>query len=226
MKPNSTRKISFDWDQKEFEKNVEELIKEIPEEITDILTEAAPEFSKAAAKYTPPCIGKGTIEKKYYTRPILVLVRLIRGGYQEFKATDEDRKQFKAGMVFKVLDTRSGKPKGTAYGYAKTKGAAKKLSVIHTRGLARVMWGKDLPSIKAAIPSTILRLMRKAKDLDRLNYSDASLYSEEDETVLTIENKAKRVESFGRLAEKHGYKKIMNVIMKKLKTLVDRKQEL
>jgi len=54
LKPNSTRTIKFDWDMSEFQQKVDELLKEIPEQIEDILIKSAPEFSKAAAKYTPP----------------------------------------------------------------------------------------------------------------------------------------------------------------------------
>jgi hypothetical protein len=36
-------------------------LKEVPEAMKDILIETAPVFSKAAAKYTPPSMGKNSI---------------------------------------------------------------------------------------------------------------------------------------------------------------------
>lgn len=133
LKSTSSRKIRLDWDTSEFEKKVNDLIQQIPEELEDILIDSAPEFVKGAIKWTPPCMGKNTIDKKYFTRPILVLIRLIRGGYPGMKASTEDIQQYKAGMVYKILYTKSGKPKGTAYAYCKTKSQAKKASQILTR---------------------------------------------------------------------------------------------
>lgn len=76
---SGNKNIRLDWDQQEFEKKAEQFLKEVPEALQEILVETAPEFSKAAAKYTPPSMGKGSIQKKYFERPVLVLARLING---------------------------------------------------------------------------------------------------------------------------------------------------
>lgn len=108
---SGNKKVSFDWDQSEFQKNADKLIKQIPEQIQNILIEVAPDFSNAAAKYTPPNIGRQSIQKKYYERTVLVLARLIHGGYKTHKATEEDKNAFKNGKIYKVLNTKAGSKK-------------------------------------------------------------------------------------------------------------------
>ena len=44
LKPNSSRSIRFDWETKDFEKNLEELRKEIKEDTKDILIRNSPKF--------------------------------------------------------------------------------------------------------------------------------------------------------------------------------------
>jgi hypothetical protein len=144
MKNGSSRSIKFDWDQSEFEQNVKKLLAEIPEKVEDILIKTAPEFSKAAAKYTPPNMGKNSIDKKYYTRPVFALLSLIKGYYKGQKATPEDIKAFRSGMKYKILDTKAGVTKGKAYAYCKNKGEIKKLAQISTRGISRIMWRKRI----------------------------------------------------------------------------------
>lgn len=46
--------------------------------------------------------------------------------------------------------------------------------------------------------------------------------STNDEIELNIENSAERIDSFGKIAENQGYKKIMNAILKELKTLTEK----
>ena len=226
LKNNSTKKIKTEWDQTEFDKNAKKLIEKIPVEISDILVKTAPIFVSTAARWTPPSMGKSTIEKKFYERPYLILARLVKGGYAKMKPTKEDVEQYKRKMVYKVLDTRKGKPKGTAYAYCKTKGELKRLLKIETRGLARVMWGTDLESIGAQIPSSILRLIKKAQKLKHLNFNEINISSEEDETTLNVINSAKNIDSIASMAKAQGFKKIMNAIMKELKKLVDKDEEL
>lgn len=45
--------------------------------------------------------------------------------------------------------------------------------------------------------------------------------SNNDEIDLEIENSAERIDSFGKIAENQGYKKIMNAILKELKKLTE-----
>lgn len=222
LRTNSTKNIKLDWNTEEFEQNVNRIIEEIPDEIGDILKDSAPVFVKAAARYTPPSIGKNIIEKKHYERPYLVLSRLVNGGYSKYKATKQDIEQLRAGMIYKILDTRKGKPKGAAYAYCKRKGDLKKLIKIKTRGLARVMWGKDLPNIGQSIPNTLLNLIKKADKLSNLNFNQIDVVNNDDESTLNITNNAKNVENYGRMAESQGYKKSLNFIMKKLKEIAER----
>ena len=104
LKTNSSRSIKFDWETKDFEKNLEELRQEIAEDTKDILIRNAPKFAEAASKYTPPDIGKNTIDKAKYERPILILSRLVNGGYYQYKPTQEDINQLRKKMVYKVLN--------------------------------------------------------------------------------------------------------------------------
>jgi hypothetical protein len=225
LKPNSSRSIRFDWNTEEFEKNLEELRKEIQFDTKDILIRNAPKFTEAAAKYTPPTLGKNTIEKTRYERPVLVLSRLVNGGYSDFKPTQEDINQLRKKMVYKVLYTKAGVPKGTAYAYCKTKGQAKKLSKIKTRGLARVMWGKGMEQIGAKTPNSVLRLMKKSPDIASMNYSKQSIINSNDETALIFENSAKFIERIADLAKRQGFKKIMNAILKDLKQMANKDRE-
>lgn len=223
LKNNSSRNIRFNWSTEEFEKNLEELRNEIKGNTKDILIQNAPKFVEAAAKYTPPTLGKNTIDKAKYERPILVLSRLVNGGYYEYKATQEDINQLRKKMVYKVLNTKSGVKKGTAYAYCKTKGQAKKLSKIRTRGLARIMWGKNLEKIGAKTPNSILRLIKKSPDVNTMNYSKQSIINSNDETSLTFENSAKFIERIADLGKRQGEKKIMNAILRDLKKMADKK---
>lgn len=225
LKNNSSRSIKFNWSTEEFEKNLEELQKEIKADTKNILIRNAPKFVEAAAKYTPPSLGKNTIDKAKYFRPILVLSRLVNGGYSQYKPTQEDIQQLRKKMVYKVLNTKSGVKKGTAYAYCKTKGQAKKLSKIRTRGLARIMWGKNLEKIGAKTPNSILRLIRKSPDVNTMNYSKQSIINSSDETSLTFENSAKFIERIADLGKRQGERKIMNAILRDLKKMADKKTE-
>ena len=100
LKNNSSRNIKFNWSTEEFEKNLEELQKEIKADTKNILIRNAPKFAEAAAKYTPPSLGKNTIDKTKYFRPILVLSRLVNGGYSQYKPTQEDIQQLRKKMVY------------------------------------------------------------------------------------------------------------------------------
>lgn len=143
---SGNKSIKVNWDQTQFEKKAEKYIKEIPDELKNILVQTAPEFSKAASKYTPPNIGRQSIQKKYFERPVLVLARLINGGYAKQKATEQDKAALKAGKLYKVLYTKAGAKKGQAFAYCKTKAEIKRARKIETRGLSRVMWRKGFTS--------------------------------------------------------------------------------
>ena len=224
LKKNSTRSIKFEWETKDFKKNLEELRKEIKEDTKDILIRNAGAFADSASKYTPPDIGKNTIDKAKYTRPILILSRLVNGGYYQYKPTQEDINQLRKKMVYKVLNTKSGVKQGTGW-YCKTKGQAKKLSKIRTRGLARIMWGKNLEQIGAKTPNSILRLIRKSPDVNSLNYSKQYIINSNEETSLIFENSAKFIDRISDIAKRQGFKKIMNAILRDLKQMANKDHE-
>lgn len=106
-------------------------------------------FSEVAAKYSPPNIGKATIDQKYYYRPIYKLEDLAKGlcrterGRRVY-ATREDYAALRAGMKFKVVNTKYGTKKGTAYAYTKGINQAKRASRIQNRGLTKYSWGSIL----------------------------------------------------------------------------------
>ena len=181
LKTSFSKSVKFDYDMSEFEKNAEKVIADIQSETKDILIRVSTDFADGAAKATPPSIGKASIEKKYWTRPILVLGLLIRNKYPNYKPVKEDYDQYRKKMKYKVLYTKSGIKKGTAFAYTKTKAQAKKAAKIENRGLSRVMWGKGLTSIGAAIPNSIVRILSKSTNINNLNLSSAKLTSTNDE---------------------------------------------
>ena len=225
LKSHFSKSIKFDYDIQEFLANIERIINNIQGNTKEILIQASTEFAKAAAKYTPPCIGKNSIEKRFYTRPILVLVKLVKGEYPDYTATQQDIEAMKKKMKYKVLNTKSGVKKGTAFGYCKTKSEAKKMAKIANRGLARVLWGKSLTDIDAKIPNNIVRLMAKAPDMTKKKLSVTTYSSQNEQETVTIQNKFSRLASFGKFAEKHGLKKVSNFINKKVKQLSEQNQE-
>lgn len=109
---------------------------------------------------------------------------------------------------------------------ARKNGEIKRLKRISTRGLSRVMWGKNLPAIGAKIPTSIQRLIRKSPALERINLNKVSITKNNDETILSVTNDVAQVERYAKIAEKHGYKKIMSGIMRALKRLVEKDVEL
>lgn len=225
-KISGKRRIKFDYDLSEFEKNVDRFIKDVQNESVEILRTVTPEFVTQAAKYTPPNIGKSSIEKKFYTRPILVLSKLIAGEYQGLTASNIDIGQYKKKMKFKILYTKSGVRKGTAFAYTKTLAQAKKASKIANRGISRVMWGKSIDMIGAKIPASIQRLINKSPNISKYNYNSASLSQKDDKTSVEIKNKVKGIERYSGEAEKRGYKKVVNSITRELKKIAQRKVEL
>ena len=128
-------------------------------------------------------------------------------------------------MVYKVLNTKSGVKKGEPYAYCKTKGQAKKLAKIRTRGLARIMWGKNLEQIGAKTPNSILRLIRKSPDVNSLNYSRQYIINSNQETSLIFENSAKFIDRISDIAKRQGFKKIMNAILRDLKQMANKDHE-
>ncbi len=217
-------KVKFNYDTSDFEQKAKEAAKEIREDTLETVKYCAKVFANAAAKYTPPSIGKSSIEKKYYERPYLVLIRLLRGGYGKYKATEEDREQFNNGMVYKVLDTRKGR--STTFAYCKTKGQLKQLRRIANRGLSRVMWGKNLEDINVNVPAVITRLIGKSQNLERLDFNENKLINDGDAVGVEIENKVANVERYARFAEKKGYDKVRSALAVRLRIIAEKQKNL
>lgn len=217
-------KVKFSYDLTDFEQKANAAAKEIREESLDTVKYCTNVFANAAAKYTPPSIGKSSIEKKYYERPYLVLIRLIRGGYGRHRATEEDVEQFKNGMVYKVLDTRNGHTK--TFAYCKTKGQLKQLRRIANRGLSRVMWGKNLEDIDVKIPAVITRLIGKSPNLDKINLNENKLINDVDVVGVEIENQVANVERYAKFAEKKGYDKVRSALAVRLRVIAEKHRKL
>ena len=106
-------------------------------------------FATAAAKYTPPNIGKANIDKKYYDRPIQDLAILARGGYPRYHASKKDFQMLRNGYKFRIMNTKYRHRKDEAvFAYAKGINEAKKLARIQTRGLSKYSWGANLNNTK------------------------------------------------------------------------------
>ena len=226
MKTNFSRSVKFEYDMTEFEKNATKVISDIQTETKDILIRVSTDFADGAAKSTPPSIGKATIEKKFWTRPILSLGLLIRNKYQNYKPTKEDYVQYRLKMKYKVLNTKRGVKKGTAFAYTKTKAQAKKAAKIETRGLSRVMWGKNLSTIGGKVPNSILKILAKSTKLSSLNLNEVKLVSDNDGQGVEVTNSVKAIETYAKKAELAGYRKVTNSLMREMKTIANKDREL
>lgn len=219
--------VKMQVDDSDFQNNIKKLEKELPEQFKKILVDASPQFAKAAQKYTPPNLGKASIEKRFYSRPIIFLLNLVRfGRIGKFKCTDEDIQMFRKGFKYKVVNTRAGTKYGHSIGYTKTQAQAKKLAKIQTRGLTRAMWGKQLTKIGAKVPNSILSLMRKGKKISTLNLNDVKLSSNEKQTEVQITNKAAESQRFVSIGISRGLKAVQRYIMKQLKKFVNKDRQL
>ena len=103
-------------------------------------------FAEAAAKFTPPNMGKANIEQKYYSRPIYKLDDLAKGLVRTERgkrlyATKEDYAALRSGYKFKIMNTKYRVKRGTVFAYAKGINEAKRLARIERRGLSKYSWG-------------------------------------------------------------------------------------
>lgn len=69
-------------------------------------------------------------------------------------------------------------------------------------------------------------MLRKSPELNKLNLNKVSIQKNDEETMLNITNEVENIENYGSVAEKQGYKKITNAIMRELKKLTERDVEL
>lgn len=170
-------------------------------------------FVKNAAKNSPPQIGKASISREFYTRPILNLIKLARGEYNAYRFTQQDSIALKNKMIFKIINTKKGVKKNTAFGYAKTQAQAKKLAKIQTRGNLRYQWGKNLNDIGGKIPTSILALQRKAKALKDLDYN--KIYFTDNKSTVIIQNAADfATEGVLSIAIKAGLRNVRRLVNK------------
>lgn len=221
--PTKSRTFNLQCDTSEFVRRSEELRLQLIREAPDDVKYAAQVFANIAQKNTPPSIGKSTIEKKYYERPYVILLRLIRGGYRGMTATQQDMDEFAHGMIYKVINTNGHKFKdGVPFGYCKSKGQLKAMCRIATRGLMRVMWGKGLDEIGANVPLSIQRLLNKSPLLKQLQYSNVTLTANDDEVTLEIDNRAKNIEKIAGYAKAKALKSTAAALERRVKERIDR----
>ena len=156
-------------------------------------------FSQAAAKFTPPNIGKAYIDPKYYSRPIYSLEELAKGLVRtergrRIHATKEDFAALRAGFKFKVVNTKyraSRTQRRQAIAYTKGINEAKRLARIQNRGLSKYSWGGMLNNVEEDIqkqlaagvspgelsvfrlgnlPPIFQRLLRKSPNIQRYQW--------------------------------------------------------
>lgn len=204
-------------------KKVQEVVSTVKKDSREITVSIIPDVVAVISKYTPPCYGKNTIEKRLYTRPVIFLPLLARGKVDGQRANSQDYAQLRDGKLYKILYTKRGMKKGQAFAYAKTKSQAKALSKIQNRGISRVMWGKSLPDIGAKIPNTIVRLMNKSPNMTSKSLSKSILQTSNNlsNVSLTIENRVQNISNYGKEALNHGYKKFHSLFSRRMKQKMD-----
>lgn len=97
-------------------------------------------FLYTASKYTPPNMGKNSIDEKYYSCQIIPIGEAAKNPYMGIVLYKEDWAMYKQGYDFKVIYNKWREPK-KVLGYAKGIRNAKKLARIKNRGLAKYSWG-------------------------------------------------------------------------------------
>ena len=175
----------------------------------------------AGVRYTPPNIGKTTIEKKYWTRPVVYIPSLIKSG----SATKEDIEMLRKGFLYKVIHTKAGVKKGTAFAYCKKLSQTKKFAKIATRGMSRVMWGKNLGKIGAKVPANISALLKKSPKLQQINLNDVKLDDRLQIVTVEVTNKDMNVSQSARqIAINQSIKKFKNDINKQVKKTIQQQK--
>lgn len=213
-KKYSKSSIKFDYDMTDVVEKFDILQQKYNMASRSAMLEVIPEMIKAVAKYTPPCIGKQSIQKKYYFRPIIQLKK----SYGK-KIVAQDIEQIKKGMRFKVLNTKSEVKKGTVFAYCKTLAQAKKASKIKNRGISRVMWGQSLHDLGINVPNTILRLRNKSKDMTHAKLSSSELQVKNNGNILdyTFVNNVENIDRYSKLSMNYGLKKLRSLYSRKMK---------
>lgn len=219
-------KIKISGDGTKLIEKVQDLTRFVKNKSGQIMKEIMPDVIHIVARYTPPNIGKNTIEKRFYTRPILYLPDLVRGKIDGHKPNSDDYRQLRSGMKFKVLYTKRGMKRSQAFAYSKTMGQAKKLSKIKNRGISRIAWGKSLPTIGINVPKTVVRLMNKSPNLSstkEFSKAQVSVIGDNDKIIYKITNRVQSIARYGSPAVNQGYKKMHNLYTKRMNEAINGK---
>lgn len=225
-----TKRLKFNWSMAQFQRNANKFIAKLLDSSDQLVVKMATDFVGSAVTHTPPSLGKRNIQKKYWSRPILVLSKLINNEYDKFRPIAIDFHQFKAGMKYKVVNTQKkfrNARNSTPYAYTKSLAQAKKAAFIETRGLARVMWGKNLPNIHSKVPTSIQNIFNKAPKLMGLDYNKIEKQRTENETCVQIKNSANSV-TYDTLvnAMRFADKKVQNTMQRELKNMLNKRQDI
>lgn len=179
-------------------------------------------FAQTAARFTPPNMGKSIIDEKYYFRPILGLIKLVRGEYRRTYATPLDKEMIKQGYRFKVLNTKYKKhQKGEAFAYTKDLKEAQILSRIENRGLARYSWSGAINNkaaeyyedranqfkrgfVEVQLPQIFKRLQRKSPHITKFNFAKRAMTYRQGVINVQITNMLAQSERYCQIAVAQG----------------------
>lgn len=218
----TVKSVSFNMQTKDFDKAVDHNIALVKAQTKNILIASSTQFAAGAATYTPPSMKKAVIEKKYWTRPVQYIPSLAKNN----RATQEDIQMLRKGFLFKVVYNKAGVKKGTAFAYCKKLSQTKKFAKITTRGLSRVMWGKNLNSIGAKVPTVITSILKRSKDVAKVNLNKVELKSNKDQHIVQIENAVASIERYAKIALNQGYLRAEKAINKQLKKVAEKDKQL
>lgn len=218
----TVKSVSFNMQTKDFDKAVDHNIALVKAQTKNILIASSTQFAAGAATYTPPSMKKAVIEKKYWTRPVQYIPSLAKNN----RATQEDIQMLRKGFLFKVVYNKAGVKKGTAFAYCKKLSQTKKFAKITTRGLSRVMWGKNLNSIGAKVPTVITSILKRSKDVAKVNLNTVNLKSNKDQHIVQIENAVASIERYAKIALNQGYLRAEKAINKQLKKVAEKDKQL
>lgn len=219
----TVKSVSFNIQTKDFNKAVDDNVVLIKGSTKDILINSSTQFSAGAATYTPPSMKKAVIEKKYWTRPVAYIPTLASRN----RATPEDIEMLRKGFLFKVVYNKSGVKKGTAFAYCKKLSQTKKFAKITTRGLSRVMWGKDLNQIGAKVPTVITSILKRSKDVAKYDLNEVKLVAQQkDIYVVNIVNNVANIQRYAKIALNQGYLRAQKAINKELKKIAEKDKNL
>lgn len=206
-------------DIKTFEKNVDAAIKSTRNAMTEIIKKTAKSLLKWLAVKTPPSIGKTTLKKSQYYRPIIPLKELVsKEGYNGKHATSYDLEAWRNGFKYKIPNTKKG-AKSWKVLYAKTAAEAKKLAFIKARGISRIMWGLNSPKIDVETPKEISKLVAKMDSsavIPALNEIFLRGVGT-DKQILSTTNKVKDIQNYASTAKEYAEpyaKKYMDILVK------------